>query len=278
MDFDEYRQAYQYSNMAVAAAAAAAAVPAAAAAAAAPAGLAAIAPGPPIPFTGALVPHLTAVFLAAIAAAFPQLAYTPKAASIVTRSKHFGDFQCNSSMEIFKLAKAAGLAGLAKPADVGAAIGAAAAALGYVGGGGARNVVASLSVAPQGFINVTVNAAVLFAGCAATVARGGIPPPPLAQRRRVAVDFSSPNIAKEMHVGHLRSTIIGDTICRVLEFAGHEVGGRGFSSSRGTWCVCGGAGGEPLPRETIRTLALVPTRTCTHTHTHARTHTHTDTS
>jgi hypothetical protein len=39
----------------------------------------------------------------------------------------------------------------------------------------------------------------------------------------VAVDFSSPNIAKEMHVGHLRSTIIGDTICRILEFAGHEV-------------------------------------------------------
>jgi arginyl-tRNA synthetase len=39
----------------------------------------------------------------------------------------------------------------------------------------------------------------------------------------VLVDFSSPNIAKEMHVGHLRSTIIGDTICRVLEFCGHDV-------------------------------------------------------
>lgn len=41
--------------------------------------------------------------------------------------------------------------------------------------------------------------------------------------QRVVVDFSSPNIAKEMHVGHLRSTIIGDTICRVLEFRGHDV-------------------------------------------------------
>jgi arginyl-tRNA synthetase len=39
----------------------------------------------------------------------------------------------------------------------------------------------------------------------------------------VIVDFSSPNIAKEMHVGHLRSTIIGDSIARVLEFQGHEV-------------------------------------------------------
>ncbi len=39
----------------------------------------------------------------------------------------------------------------------------------------------------------------------------------------VVVDFSGPNIAKQMHVGHLRSTIIGDCICRVLEFEGHKV-------------------------------------------------------
>ncbi len=39
----------------------------------------------------------------------------------------------------------------------------------------------------------------------------------------VVVDFSSPNIAKEMHVGHLRSTIIGDCICRLLEFEGHHI-------------------------------------------------------
>ncbi len=39
----------------------------------------------------------------------------------------------------------------------------------------------------------------------------------------VVVDFSSPNIAKQMHVGHLRSTIIGDCICRMLEFQGHKV-------------------------------------------------------
>jgi arginyl-tRNA synthetase len=39
----------------------------------------------------------------------------------------------------------------------------------------------------------------------------------------VVVDFSGPNIAKQMHVGHLRSTIIGDCICRILEFLGHDV-------------------------------------------------------
>jgi arginyl-tRNA synthetase len=51
---------------------------------------------------------------------------------------------------------------------------------------------------------------------AAEGAGGGEPAP-------VVVDFSSPNIAKEMHVGHLRSTIIGDSLARVLEFRGHPV-------------------------------------------------------
>lgn len=41
--------------------------------------------------------------------------------------------------------------------------------------------------------------------------------------KKVLVDFSSPNIAKEMHVGHLRSTIIGDSICRILEYTQHDV-------------------------------------------------------
>lgn len=51
----------------------------------------------------------------------------------------------------------------------------------------------------------------------------GVQPPPISRKLRVIVDFSSPNIAKEMHVGHLRSTIIGETICRLLEFSGHDV-------------------------------------------------------
>ena len=46
---------------------------------------------------------------------------------------------------------------------------------------------------------------------------------PTAKKQRILVDFSSPNIAKELHVGHLRSTIIGDATCRVFEFLGHEV-------------------------------------------------------
>ena len=45
----------------------------------------------------------------------------------------------------------------------------------------------------------------------------------LRNKKKIIVDFSSPNIAKEMHVGHLRSTIIGDTLSNLLSFAGHDV-------------------------------------------------------
>lgn len=54
------------------------------------------------------------------------------------------------------------------------------------------------------------------------ILKDGVKPPKMI-KQRVIVDFSSPNIAKQMHVGHLRSTIIGDAICRLLEFLGHDV-------------------------------------------------------
>jgi arginyl-tRNA synthetase len=47
--------------------------------------------------------------------------------------------------------------------------------------------------------------------------------PKVANPQRIIVDYSSPNIAKEMHVGHLRSTIIGDTLSNLLSFSGHDV-------------------------------------------------------
>lgn len=57
---------------------------------------------------------------------------------------------------------------------------------------------------------------------------------PILPVKRAVVDFSSPNIAKEMHVGHLRSTIIGDTLSRMLEFSNVEVLRRNHVGDWGT--------------------------------------------
>ncbi|MEW5861011.1 MAG: arginine--tRNA ligase [Cyanobacteriota bacterium] len=78
-------------------------------------------------------------------------------------------------------------------------------------------------IAGPGFINFTLKPEYLEAqlGTIQADSRLGISKAKNAQR--AVVDFSSPNIAKEMHVGHLRSTIIGDCIARTLEFRGHDV-------------------------------------------------------
>jgi arginyl-tRNA synthetase len=55
------------------------------------------------------------------------------------------------------------------------------------------------------------------------ILRNGVSLDTKNSNRKILCDFSSPNIAKEMHVGHLRSTILGDAICRILEFLGNDV-------------------------------------------------------
>src|SRR5271157_3011076 len=81
----------------------------------------------------------------------------------------------------------------------------------------------SVEVSGPGFINLTLDEGFL-AGQVAAMAddeRLGVPGAPSPQT--VVVDYSHPNVAKEMHVGHLRSTIIGDALVHLLEFAGHHV-------------------------------------------------------
>lgn len=79
------------------------------------------------------------------------------------------------------------------------------------------------SVAGPGFINFQLQPAYLAEQLQGMLTDPRLGIAPVAQTQRVIVDFSSPNIAKEMHVGHLRSTIIGDSLARILEFLGHHV-------------------------------------------------------
>ena len=79
------------------------------------------------------------------------------------------------------------------------------------------------AVAGPGFINLTLKPAYLEAQLSAIQVDTRLGVTTAKTPKRVVIDFSSPNIAKEMHVGHLRSTIIGDCIARILEFRGHDV-------------------------------------------------------
>ena len=81
----------------------------------------------------------------------------------------------------------------------------------------------TVEIAGPGFINLRLNDA--FLDQAVTELAGdeelGVPPAPTPQR--VVVDYAGPNMAKEMHIGHVRTTCIGDSIARVLETLGHHV-------------------------------------------------------
>ncbi len=78
-------------------------------------------------------------------------------------------------------------------------------------------------IAGPGFINLRLLPSYIATTLKAKLGDTRLGIAPTETPLRVVVDFSSPNIAKEMHVGHLRSTIIGDAIARILAFQGHDV-------------------------------------------------------
>ena len=85
------------------------------------------------------------------------------------------------------------------------------------------DVCSATEIAGPGFINITFANEFLAREIAAAAAdsRLGVRNAPTS--KKVVIDYSAPNVAKEMHVGHLRSTVIGDALVRMLEFVGHSV-------------------------------------------------------
>lgn len=140
----------------------------------------------------------------AIARTHPDLA---GADPVVRRSEH-ADFQSNAALA---LGKRVGI----RPADL-------AADLATVLRAG-NSLVGSVVTSGPGFLNITIDDRAVWQQLATRLANPelGIGTP-LAGRRTV-VDYSAPNIAKEMHVGHLRTTILGDCLARVLGVLGAEV-------------------------------------------------------
>ncbi len=85
-----------------------------------------------------------------------------------------------------------------------------------------NGIASKVEIAGPGFINIFLDPAFLAEHVQQALAsdRLGVATP---EKQTIVVDYSAPNVAKEMHVGHLRSTIIGDAAVRTLEFLGHKV-------------------------------------------------------
>ncbi|UIE37683.1 arginine--tRNA ligase [Leptodesmis sichuanensis] len=153
------------------------------------------------------IAQLKSQFQNALVAAFGEDFANTDPLLVPTSNPKFGDFQSNVAMS------------LAKP-------------LGQAPRAIAEQIVQHLALADMceppaiagpGFINLTLKTSYLEDQLTRMQTDPRLGVEQTKNPQRVIVDFSSPNIAKEMHVGHLRSTIIGDCIARILEFEGHDV-------------------------------------------------------
>lgn len=124
-----------------------------------------------------------------------------------TKDRSHGDFASNIAM---MLAKPAGM----KPRDLAARL---------VEAIPAHEQLAKVEIAGPGFLNFFQDHVWLAASLDRALADERLGVRKAGPAQRVVIDLSSPNLAKEMHVGHLRSTIIGDAVARVLEFLGDTV-------------------------------------------------------
>ncbi|WP_172173095.1 arginine--tRNA ligase [Brevibacterium sp. CT2-23B] len=151
------------------------------------------------------MPSLTSVLTDRFAAALTQAFGEDFAGrDPVIRSSQFADFQANVALPLAKELKS-------KPRDIAAQI---------VENLDLEGVCEAPEISGPGFINLTFTpeflASTLEAGGAAAAPENDAP-------QTVAIDYSAPNVAKEMHVGHLRTTVVGDALARTHEFLGNTV-------------------------------------------------------
>jgi arginyl-tRNA synthetase len=123
------------------------------------------------------------------------------------RPSQFADYQANVALPLAKRLSR-------PPRDVAAELAS------HLGG---SEMIEPPDVSGPGFINLTLRDGWIAAEATGQLAdpRLGVRPAEMSQT--VVVDYSAPNVAKEMHVGHLRTTVVGDSIVRVLEYLGHNV-------------------------------------------------------
>ncbi|XP_058853217.1 arginine--tRNA ligase, cytoplasmic-like [Acipenser ruthenus] len=154
--------------------------------------------------------RLQETFGDAIRAAYPHLENAPLAVT-PNQQPRFGDYQCNSAMAMAQMMKSKGQK--VSPREI---------AENIVKNIPDNEIIEKVEIAGPGFINVHLRKD-FVSKLLTSLLVNGVQPAAAGPKKKVVVDFSSPNIAKEMHVGHLRSTIIGDSMCRLFEFLGHEV-------------------------------------------------------
>jgi len=118
----------------------------------------------------------------------------------------FGDYQSNAAM---MLAKGAGKNPRALAEEIVAAL--------------EVDDLAEMEIAGPGFLNFRIKPGAFAAGVASMLGDERLGVPQIADPQTIVVDFSAPNVAKPMHVGHIRSTIIGDSLARIGRFLGHNI-------------------------------------------------------